>query len=225
VTAPPPTADELDALVARTSLLIATPSHDSRIHTQGVAGMLELAQLMGDAVSFVSHNGFLPLTRDVMTSWFLASRATHLLFLDSDIGFRAGHVLELLRAERELVSGVYVKKTPDRQLASARPVGPRDHELVEVSGAPGGFLLISRACVEQMVLGYPELRYGANYGLWLPRTTPDGLYESEDIAFCSRYRAIGGRVWLHTGVVVDHFGEFRYTPRSIETELRRQVEG
>jgi hypothetical protein len=206
-------------------VIIATPT-TGYVHVQCMAGVLDCAAQFGDSISFAAHGGFLPMTRDLMLAAFLKTHATHMLTVDSDIGFCAAHLAKLLDARQELVSGVAAKKQFDNpKLASGGPTGlrgGRDNELVEMTHVGAGFCLIARSCAERMVREYPNLSYGEGTALYLPRLTPDGFYESEDVAFCSRWRAIGGAVWLHTRCVVDHYGEFRYNPKSVERLLAEQ---
>jgi len=208
-------------------LLIAIPTHDYTVHVQTMAGVLDTQKAFDDRVSLITHAGFLPMVRDVVCSTFLhETTATHLLCVDSDMGFRAAHVARLLAANVEFVSGVAAKKTVDPRLAAGGHTGRRggpDNVLAEMTHVGGAFLLLSRWCLERMYAEYPALAYGDVRALWLPKLTPDGIYESEDAAFCSRWRAIGGDVWMHTECVVDHYGEFRYNPRSVQALLDQQV--
>lgn len=80
-----------------------------------------------------------------------------------------------------------------------------------------GFMVIARCVFERMAQGYPELRYAgssstANAG-WQPHRFFDvdvdpvtRAYISEDFAFCRRWRAIGGEVWVDTQSDLSHTG-------------------
>jgi hypothetical protein len=87
-----------------------------------------------------------------------------------------------------------------------------------------GFQLIRRAVFERLVAAHPELRFksthtiareaprGDNlYALFECQIDPEtGEYLSEDYAFCRRWRALGGDIWLDlesslTHVGADHF--------------------
>ena len=83
-----------------------------------------------------------------------------------------------------------------------------------------GFQLIRREVFERMMTAYPELRFRKAHELTSripPSDTlfalfdcliePDtGVYLSEDYAFCRRWRAIGGEIWLDTRSRLTHSG-------------------
>ena len=89
-----------------------------------------------------------------------------------------------------------------------------------------GFLLIARTAIERLVTAYPETRCRHNHvasggepeEAWalfdclIDRETGD--YLSEDFAFCARWRATGGELWLDPAVRLTHAGmsEFRGRP-------------
>jgi hypothetical protein len=109
-----------------------------------------------------------------------------------------------------------------------KPSDPADREaedgFISAEYAGTGFMLISRAAVARMIEAYPESRYRAihawplrsgpeveRHALFEPMILPEtGEYLSEDYAFCHRWRAIGGRVWLDTESRLTHIGNFEF---------------
>lgn len=82
-----------------------------------------------------------------------------------------------------------------------------------------GFMLISRDAILRMIAAYPETRYTAAHNFTHGAPTKNlfalfecmieegtGHYLSEDYAFCKRWRALGGRVWLDTRSKLTHIG-------------------
>ncbi len=83
-----------------------------------------------------------------------------------------------------------------------------------------GFQLIKRKVFERLIAAHPELRYRRLHTL--PRETPKsdqlyalfdcmidpdtGEYLSEDYAFCARWRALGGEIWLDLKSRLTHVG-------------------
>lgn len=193
---------------------LATPLHDGRVHQAYMSGVLELAHAAPGRLIVGKFNGsFLPVSRDVLTAHFLRTDATHLLCVDSDIGFGAGDVQRLLDARQDFVTGLYAKKTEDRLLATPLR-NQRQGELVEAQYAAAGFMLLTRRCIEQLVTAHPELAYqtpqGPAWALWSPffDVRPHG----EDAAFCKRWQQLGGRIWADPRVVVRHYGDHAYLP-------------
>ncbi|HTU26604.1 MAG TPA: hypothetical protein VMF30_14450 [Pirellulales bacterium] len=120
-----------------------------------------------------------------------------------------------------------------RQLPAASPLAGAfhyavtlpDEEQTLVEGfvraeyAATGFMLIRRQVLERMVAEHPELKYRHSYAHLPSQTaTADHLYAlfdtaldvgeqvylPEDYAFCRRWRALGGEIW------VDAFSRFRH---------------
>ncbi len=102
----------------------------------------------------------------------------------------------------------------------------REHEdgLVTAIYAGTGFMMVARDAITRMIAAYPQTRYRAIHAWPLP-TGPErerhalfdtlilpetGEYLSEDYAFCHRWRAIGGRIWLDTRSRLTHIGSFEY---------------
>jgi hypothetical protein len=211
-------------------LFVGIPTHDHRLHAQTCAGLLDLQDHFGNAVDVCLNHGHLPLVRDVLLRAFLQSKGTHMLFVDSDIGFRARHVAQLLHAAvvdgEHCISGVYLKKRDDAELTAMGLVSDGEH-YAEMRYVPAGFLLMSRQMLEHMVETYGELRHGRDKvtgeltlsGLWLGTINDAAMYEAEDYAFCTRARKLGYRVQLHKHCIVDHWGEARWTPQSVQKLL------
>lgn len=164
----------------------------------------------------VQKGSFLPRSRDILTKKFLDSGCSHFLCIDSDIGWEASQVHQLLATGKDFVSGIYCQKTAEKKLPYKFLDGA-DGELRQCESVPGGFLLVSRQAVETMCREFSGMQYeseghGRLHALWFPLFSRDIHYSSEDISFCIRHRAAGGAIWAHTGVVLKHFGETAFIP-------------
>jgi hypothetical protein len=87
-----------------------------------------------------------------------------------------------------------------------------------------GFQLIRRSVFERMIKAYPETKYRALHAFPRPSQPSDnlyalfdcmidpetGVYLSEDYAFCRRWRAIGGEIWLDTKSRLTHTGNYSF---------------
>ncbi len=83
-----------------------------------------------------------------------------------------------------------------------------------------GFQLIKRSVFERMIAAYPETKYSGLHAFPRPAQPSDnlyalfdcmidkdtGVYLSEDYAFCRRWRAIGGEIWLDLNSKLSHTG-------------------
>ncbi len=138
-----------------------------------------------------------------------------MLCLDSDIGFTPEDVDVLLERNVDFVSGVYCKKDNSGQVP-ARLNGIIKDGLLGAEKVPGGFLLLSRKCIEDMFAAYSNLEYttqsGRTFAVWATTFEPGERYCGEDAAFCSRYLKIGGQIWIDPSVIVRHYGDRCYLP-------------
>ena len=161
--------------------------------------------------------------RNNLVAKFLYNQAaTHLMFIDVDLGFDAESILRLLCANQDLVGGVYpMKRIPIRYVINTVPNPIVSGDLVEVSTLGTGFMLIKRHVIEKMIAAHPELKYRDNigigeqyeqhmYGLFDTMIDPDGNYLSEDWTFCYLWRLMGGKVFADTGIKLDHTGYHKY---------------
>ena len=87
-----------------------------------------------------------------------------------------------------------------------------------------GFQLIKRNVFERMKQAYPETKYKALHAFPRPSQPSDnlyalfdcmideesGVYLSEDYAFCRRWRAIGGEIWIDLKSKLTHTGNYSF---------------
>ena len=204
--------------MTRPSIFIGTPVHGSQVHQDWLAGVLTAKDAFaGRIVIELEKGSFLPRQRDQLTRRFFDSGASHMLCVDSDIGWRASHVEALLATGKDFISGIYAIKDGRGDVPFSF-TGERQGELLGCEWAPGGFLLVARPVVERMMGAYQGLQYKAGTGtrltaLWSMMFDPDTPYSSEDVSFCKRWRRLGGEIWAHSGVVLKHYGETVYLPR------------
>ena len=103
-----------------------------------------------------------------------------------------------------------------------KPVLKVDNGLVKLKDAATGFMLIKREVIEKMIDAYPELYFNNDLNLdpefekWTylffdcMHEPESKRYLSEDYAFCRRWQALGGEVWLDPLVSLDHVGHFTF---------------
>jgi hypothetical protein len=176
------------------NLVIATPCFGGQISVVYAASLFKLQKLMrGYAdinlkVLFKDGDALITRARASLISQFLDDKdATHLLFVDADIGFEPEQVLRLIAAGAEMCAAIYpikridwdkVKTTietarPNPAAAALRYVFEVDDPnavteqagFVKVRYAGTGFLMIRRQALERMCARYPQLRYKRDHSL------------------------------------------------------------
>jgi hypothetical protein len=188
-------------MVERTHLFIGTPCYGGLVtqrYMQSVCALLEWGNVNQLPVSLelLGYDSLVTRSRNTLLSTFLDSpTATHLMFIDADIGFTPDQVVRLLAFDRDVVAGMYPLKIVhyDEGVAHRLQAGePLDTAQLRYVGAPcqgpelevedgfstgifagAGFLLIKRGALERMTQAYPETRYTASHNQATPSTSPN----------------------------------------------------
>lgn len=175
------------------------------------------------SIDTMVNESLIPRGRNNLVSKFLFNTAaTHLMFIDVDLGFEPEAILRLLLANQDVVGGVYpMKRVPIRYVINTVPNPTVMGDLVEVSTLGTGFMLVKRDTINKMIAAHPELKYRDNigigqqyepfmYGLFDTMIDKDGNYLSEDWTFCYLWRLMGGKIFADTGIKLDHTGYHKY---------------
>ena len=173
-------------------IYIAIPAYGGAINARTVKGLLDLQKwsinndieiytqiLMNESLVTRARND---LVADMLGNDF---EATHLLFIDADIGFNHKNIERLLMKDKEIVCGVYPIKDFFWQLAkdalSKNPditplelernslryaVNFEDPQNINVENgyalvkdAATGMMLVKREVFDKLILSYPERKY------------------------------------------------------------------
>jgi hypothetical protein len=154
-----------------------------------------------------------PAARNQLVREFLASGLEWLWFVDTDMTF-APDALETLLAsadpdERPVVGGLcfgldglevhstLMRKGRDGVTYDLALSWPPD-QLVEVDATGAACLLIHRGLLERLRAAYPAPHH------WFVDEVHAGIDVGHDLVFCERVKALGARVFVHTGVRVGH---------------------
>lgn len=170
---------------SRCKIFISTPMYGGVCTALFHESMLELQRVFIDrgiraCVSGQRSDALITRARNNEADKFRAELdATHHLFIDADIGFRAMDILQLIAAEKDVIVGPYAKKHIkwDQVLMAAKAGWPAErlavaggdvvfNGLVELNGEPQkirdgatGLMLIRRHVYDRMEEYYPQIRY------------------------------------------------------------------
>jgi hypothetical protein len=159
--------------------------------------------------------------RNTLTAKFLdMPDATHLFFVDADIGWEPWHLLVLLNRDVDVCAGLYPMKTmPIKWVVNGfegAEEGPDGFQ--EVSKAGTGFLLIKKGVFEQMNNHPAVKQYKNDIGLdpvfdqylktYFDTAVRQNRYYSEDWTFCENWRDIGGKIYVDKRVLLRHSGSY-----------------
>ena len=173
-------------------IFVATPCYGGLVghrYLHGVVSTLIAAmpRQIGITIETLAGESLISRGRNLLVAKFLAHpAATHLLFVDADIGFAPEHVFRLLDFDVDVAAASYPLKTMEwdeaavararaGELVSTAPLRYVGRALEgEAAGRRGGFvraeyvgtgfLLIRRAVFARLREGFPELWYEAPHG-------------------------------------------------------------
>jgi len=173
------------------NVLVGTPCYDGTVHHLYMRSYLALqeacrARGIGLELLMLAGDSLVTRARNRIAAHFLeATRFTHLMFIDADIGYGAEQFLRLVDRDAEIAAGIYPLKTIDwKKLRERAARGDADLEAAALgyvlSGRQGGtgtmrvrsqggfasvehagtgFMLIRRNVFERMIERHPELGF------------------------------------------------------------------
>lgn len=232
--------DAARELVQGVRLFIATPCYGGQVTATYLQSMVEFGQIAnGIGLRFslftTVNESLITRARNRCVAAFLQSDATHLMFIDADIGFSPVEVFRLLDRDAEVVCASYpmkglawesilnrrIKTIAEAQDATIKHVvqglGQPDPAtgLIPVRDAGTGFMLIRRDVIERLIASNPQWGYESedNYSgdRWysvFDCEIDDDRYLSEDYTFCRRWQRLGGTVWLDPEITLTHTGTY-----------------
>lgn len=148
--------------------------------------------------------------------------ATHFMFIDADIRFQPESILQMIACDKEVIGGLYPKKAlPVNYVINLKPETKIQGDIFTVDTMGTGFLLFKRSVYERLIQAHPETKYVDDVGLgkqYEPTMyaifdvaiDERGHYLSEDWQFCRRWQKIGGEIWAHSKVLLNHVGHYEF---------------
>jgi hypothetical protein len=166
-------------------IAISTPAYGEMFYTAYVQSLFRLARTLEQrqwpsSFAAISYADIVESRNFLLTRWFDKTDASHVLFLDADMGFDPQLIVDMIAFDQPLTGVACPKRKidldrlvklvnkglpPEPALARAhsfnlrRPKsGTFDRKgFIEVDGCGAGILLIKRSCVDEMLKKFPEL--------------------------------------------------------------------
>lgn len=211
---------------------ITTPMHDRPVfdYLMSFAKTLDHLRDIGlpYKYNFGMHSSNLPLTRNILVHEFLHySNLSRLLFVDSDMSWKAEDVVKLVNSKSGFVSGACTnRKIPLRFCFKPhlRENGkmwrlPKQN-LLEVTDAGTGFLCIHRKIFEYIRSQEPENYYYFTlsngkeekiHRFFDFSVTEKNKPEGEDFHFSRKARKYGIKAYVDYSCIIGHIGNYCYS--------------
>jgi hypothetical protein len=160
---------------------------------------------------------------NLMAKMMTNQAATHFMFIDADIRFQPESILQMIACDKEVIGGLYPKKAlPVNYVINLKPETKIQGDIFTVDTTGTGFLLFKRSVYEKMIAKFPETKYVDDVGLGKQfepmmysifdcKIDARGHYLSEDWLFCRRWQDLGGEIWVHSKVLLNHIGHYEFT--------------
>jgi hypothetical protein len=185
--------------------------------------ILALQNNLDFQIDTLSNESNVNRARNSCAAKFLTGDATHLMFVDADIQFRAEDIVKLVAHNKDIVGGIYPQKTlPPKMVVNTLDNGKREGDLVEVGTMGTGFMMIKRVVFEAMIdqgahkytdaIGLSNEENNNQYDFFNCTIDSQGRYLTEDWSFCRRWRQLGGQIWADTTISLAHVGYYRFQP-------------
>jgi hypothetical protein len=172
------------------SIFVATPCFGGLVTQRYLYSMIQLMNRGTEAgyavtLQMLGHESLITRGRNALVAMFLDSPATHLMFIDSDIGFDPLEAEAMLKFNQDVVAGMYPLKVMEWDAAAIRRAKSGEHPStapIRFVGVPlaesqrewrggfvtgefagTGFMLIKRGVFERMIEAYPHVHYTASH--------------------------------------------------------------
>jgi hypothetical protein len=225
---------------AMTRMLLGTPTYDNRVHSTYALSLLDLKEACRgiELVPCLTAGTVIEKQRNAMATRVLTDASfTHLLFVDSDMGFRPSLIEKMLAFDHPVVGCLYPWRGKDKfvEEASIVPGIAPVSGFFQVRLIGCGVMLVQRRALELMRERMPEI-WATSAEDSPYRAYPwcasgvlqcfssvqqhTGWFLSEDAAFCARWGACGGDIWACGSEPISHAG---VTGTYIEAAARKTV--
>jgi hypothetical protein len=143
---------------------------------------------------------------------------TDVLLIDSDESWNAEDVVRILMHPEEIVGASYrMKNNWNEYVGTVKYLDGMPEGRMLKDGTPllcaervaGGFMRIKVSALRKWAAAYPELVSEEPDGTkvqFFSRMVDDGVVHCQDMAFCKRWLAIGGELWIDPNINVTHWG-------------------
>ena len=204
-------------------VVVAIPAYGGTVHIGTMRSLIADVMAFAQAGKTVSifdqaHGAEIDTVRAQIVAEFLAeSDAHHLIMVDSDVVWSRGGLLKLVNAGVDFVAGAYPhRKDPITWPVQMLDGAGKQGDLCEVKAVPAGFLCVTRKALNQMCQTYDDLRFESSKTsapIWalFDHVTIGRTRLSEDLSFCHRWRAMGGKIYVDPTIKMGHIGPKVFT--------------
>lgn len=205
-------------------LFVATPTYDRKPCLEydhaltSTFGILLGLNIDAD-VSYRGGDAYIHRARNSLVREFLASDATDLMFIDSDMGWNAEQAVRMILRPYEFVGGAYPFKQDEEDYPvtinckpDGRPMGDPSTGCLSASMLPTGFWRLRRSVFERMETACDwYMDKGQKTVAFFETPIVDHEWIGEDVWFCRKWISLLGQIWLEPNIDFSHVGTKAWT--------------
>jgi hypothetical protein len=235
-------------------ILVGTPMYGGQCHGAFTYSLLQLQKVLANAghfmeFAYIGNESLITQARNELAYIFMKEESfDFLLFIDADHRFDPKGILRMIEENEGIICGVCPKKMMNWKMVSdAAKMGASNleyftglfavdtlekfeinlNEKFEIKHGGTGIMLIKREVFEALKPSQNTFKsfYGEHTTVEYFKTyVKDGTLLSEDYAFCSEWKELGGKIYAAPWIEITHIGsyEFKGTLKAVvDLEQRR----
>lgn len=225
--------------------MFALPAYDSKLSLKLATSLVEFAVMaprhgVKFQINSICGCSVVSRARNLLAKEMLASDCTDLMFIDSDINFKAEDIFRLLawtaNDKTGIAAGIPVARKKGKVFISTLDqdedsnIVMNSMGLVRAKRVATAFMMVRREVFERMNTELEGLEYwdentqSVMKSFFDFKSTPEG-YIGEDYLFCDRARSLGYEVWIDPTITLGHMGVEEFSGSFGEDWLYPRLQG
>lgn len=231
--------------IAGRKILFALPSYDFKVSLKLATSLVEFATVaprhgVQFQINSICGCSVVSRARNILAKEMLESDCTDLMFIDSDINFKADDIFRLLAwtsdPKKGIAAGIPVARKKGKIFISTLDkdedsnIVMNNMGLVRAKRVATAFMMVRREVFTRMDAEMEGLEYwdetsqSVMKSFFDFKSTPGG-YIGEDYLFCDRARELGFEVWIDPTISLGHMGIEEFTGSFGEDWLYPRLQG
>jgi len=168
-------------------------------------------------LAVANHFTLVQFARNWLTAKFLDDGTyTHLLWIDSDLGWDPTAILRMIGRQKEVIGGVYPLKTKSPTYPYVYDDGPIADGVQRAERIPTGFMLCTLGTMQRVADSVPKIQMEYQGEKKMVPNVFDLVQEGreywgEDFVFCKRLRNLGIDIHVEMDIDFQHIGLTAFT--------------
>jgi len=203
------------------TVLVAAPSYDGKVNVWHATALAETSKIgltkdINVVALYMSYDALVQRARNDIFKVAYDSKVDDLVFIDCDVDWNPADFFRLLEHDVDIVAAPIIKKSltvHDYSVKARNGLIAEENGLISVDGVATGFMRIRRDAVEKIwgaASKYREPHKPEPIRMVFDVKVVDGELWSEDIVFCQRWIALGGKIYIDPTINCGHSGENRW---------------